>query len=195
MNLLVATTNPGKLREIEPILAGVPYGIRSLRDYPSIAEPEETGTTFGDNARLKAQYYAQASGELTVAEDSGLVIDALDGAPGVHSARWHGTDYAVKFAKIRELLDDRGVDTSAARFVCHLALASSGEILFEAEETIEGRIADVPAGEHGFGYDPILFYPPLGMTLAQVPPATKNRISHRGKAFEKLRTYLISNLP
>ena len=191
MNLLIATTNPGKLREIEPILAGVPYRIRSLRDYPSITEPEETGTTFAENARLKALYYAAASNELTVAEDSGLVIDALDGAPGVHSARWHGSDYAVKFARIHELLADRGVDTSDARFVCHLALARAGEILFEAEQTIDGRIAAVPAGANGFGYDPILFYPPLGMTLAQIEPTIKNQISHRGKAFKELRHYLI----
>ena len=189
--LLVATTNPGKLREIQPILAGVPYDLRSLRDYPAIEEPDETGTTFAENARLKAIYYAQASGELTVAEDSGLVIDALDGAPGVHSARWHGTDYAVKFAKIRELLDQRGLETSAARFICHLVLARGAEILFEAEEPVEGQIAAAPVGEHGFGYDPIFFYPPLGVTLGQVERETKSYISHRGKAFARLRAFLL----
>jgi len=191
VTLLVATTNPGKLREIQPILSGVPYEIRSLRDYPSIAEPEETETTFAENARLKAHYYSKASGELTVAEDSGLVIDALDGAPGVHSARWHGTDYAIKFAKIRELLDERGLETSAARFVCHLVLARGAGLLFEAEETVEGQIAAAPAGEHGFGYDPIFFYPPLGVTLGEVERETKSRISHRGKAFARLRAFLL----
>ena len=191
--MLLATTNPGKLREIEPILAGLAYPIRSLRDYPPVPEPEETGTTFAENARLKALYYATTCGELTVAEDSGLVIDALDGAPGVHSARWHGTDYALKFAKIRELLDERALPTSAARFVCHLALARAGQVLYESEATVEGEIAPAPAGEHGFGYDPIFFYPPLGMTLGQVEREAKSRISHRGKAFKALHDYLAQN--
>ena len=190
MTLLVATTNPGKLREIEPILAGISYSLRTLRDFPSVGEPPETGSTFGENARLKALYYAAATGELTVAEDSGLVIDALDGAPGIHSSRWYGTDYAVKFRKIQELLRERGLSTSQARFVCHLALARNGEIQYETEQTVEGRIATSPVGGHGFGYDPIFFYPPLGMTLAQVDPREKSRISHRGKAFFALREFL-----
>jgi len=114
--LLVATTNPGKLHEIAGILHGLPIELLTLRDVPALEEPEETGTTFADNARLKALYYARRTGLLTVADDSGLEIDALDNAPGVHSARWHGTDYAVKFAKIRELLAVRGRDGSAARY-------------------------------------------------------------------------------
>lgn len=188
--LVIATTNPGKVREIEEILAGVPFELRTLRDFPSVAEPEETGTTFGENARLKALYYAGATGELTVADDSGLEIDALGGAPGIHSARWQGDDYAVKFRRIRELLDGRGLATSDARFVCHITLARDGRILHEAEHTVEGRIAGAPVGDKGFGYDPILFYPPLGMTLAQMERSEKSRISHRGKAFHALREYL-----
>ncbi|MEO5896971.1 MAG: RdgB/HAM1 family non-canonical purine NTP pyrophosphatase [Vicinamibacterales bacterium] len=188
--LLVATTNEGKLREIAAILDGLPIELVSLADVPPINEPEETGATFGENARLKALYYAEASGLETVADDSGLEIDALDGAPGVDSARWHGTDYGVKFQKIRELLEAKGLRTSAARFVCHAALACHGRITFETEQAVEGRIAEHPAGDQGFGYDPIFFHPPLGVTLAEIGRVEKSRISHRGKAFQSVRQYL-----
>jgi XTP/dITP diphosphohydrolase len=188
--LLVATTNRGKLGEIEAILSGVAIELVALADLPHIDEPEETGATFAENARLKALYYAAASGLNTVADDSGLEIEALDGAPGIHSARWHGTDYDVKFGKIRELLRAAGHETSRARFVCHAAIASEGRIVFETEHTVEGRIADAPAGDHGFGYDPIFLYPPLGVTLAQIGREEKARISHRGKAFHAVRRFL-----
>ncbi len=121
--LLVATTNRGKLAEIRDILGGTPTTLATLDDHPGIAEPEETGTTFAANARLKARYYAGATGELTVAEDSGLEIDVLDGEPGVRSARFNGESYADKFAAIRRMLAERGADGSTARFVCALALA------------------------------------------------------------------------
>ena len=121
--LLVATTNRGKLAEIRDILGGTTTVLATLDDHPGIAEPEETGTTFAANARLKARYYAEATGELTVAEDSGLEIDALDGEPGVRSARFNGESYADKFAAIRRMLAERGADGSTARFVCALALA------------------------------------------------------------------------
>ena len=121
--LLVATTNRGKLAEIRDILGGTPITIATLDDHPGIGEPEETGATFAANARLKALYYAEATGELTVAEDSGLEIDALDGEPGVRSARFNGESYADKFAAIRRMLAERGADGSAARFVCALAVA------------------------------------------------------------------------
>ncbi len=188
--LLIATTNAGKLREIEPILAGVPFELRTLQNYPPLEEPQEDGATFGENARVKALHYAAETGILTVAEDSGLEIDALDGSPGVQSARWEGRDYSVKFRRIHELLAERGLTTSTARFVCHLALADSGRILFETEQTVEGRISPAPAGDGGFGYDPIFFYPPLGLTLAQISREEKSRISHRGKAFSALRAFL-----
>src|SRR4051812_39859965 len=181
--LLIATTNRGKLREIADIMSGVPVALLSLDDRAGIPEPEETGTTFAENARLKARYYSHATGLISVADDSGLEIEALDNAPGVHSARWYGSDYAVKFAKIQELLRARGRDTSRARFVCHIALAHQDRILFEAEGTVEGTIVAEPRGENGFGYDPIFFYPPLGCTLAELPPADKSAVSHRGKAF------------
>jgi len=190
LKLLVATTNPGKMREIAGILDGLPIELVSLDAYPAIGEPEETGATFAENARLKALYYHQATGLPSVADDSGLEIEALDGAPGVHSARWEGTDYAVKFRKIYQLLEARHARGSAARFVCGLALADSGRIVFEAEGVIEGRIADEPRGDQGFGYDPIFFYPPLGRTSAEMGRDLKATVSHRGKAFAALRKYL-----
>jgi XTP/dITP diphosphohydrolase len=188
--LVVATTNPGKLREIRGILSGVPVRLRALDESPGITEPEETGTTFAENARLKALYYARATGLPVVADDSGLEIDALEGQPGVHSARWHGTDYPTKFAVIYRLLAERGVETSAARFVAHVAVADGEHVLFEATGVVEGRIAPAPRGEHGFGYDPIFFFPPYGCTLAEVDGERKAAVSHRGAAFRQVAAWL-----
>ena len=193
--LLVATTNPGKVREIRGILADVPVELVSLEQFPGIDEPEETGTTFAENARLKALYYAAKTGLPAVADDSGIEIDALDKAPGVHSARWHGDHYPTKFAVIYRELAARGLTTTPARFVAHIAVAGEGRILFEATGTVEGEIAREPAGTHGFGYDPIFFYPPYGSTLAEVEGAKKAAVSHRGKAFRQLAVWLSSNLP
>jgi XTP/dITP diphosphohydrolase len=191
--LLVATTNPGKLREIAGILHDIPLSLLTLHDCADMREPEETGPTFADNARLKARYYSRATGLVTVADDSGLQIEALDDAPGVHSARWHGTDYPGKFRKIQELLRARGLSGSAARFVCHIAVARDHEILYEAEGTVSGEILGEPRGANGFGYDPIFFYPPFGRTLGELDQASKSTISHRGQAFAALRAHLIAN--
>lgn len=191
MKLLAATTNPGKIREIRGILHGAPVELVTLDACPGIAEPEETGATFAENARLKALYYSTATGLPSVAEDSGLEIDALDGLPGVHSARWHGSDYAVKFRKIYELLAARGAAGSPARFVAALAYAAGGEVVFEARGVVEGAIAPEPRGTNGFGYDPIFYYPPLGRTLAEVDDATKAGVSHRGAAFRAFRAFLL----
>jgi XTP/dITP diphosphohydrolase len=193
--LLVATTNPGKLAEIARVLADCPVALRSLADLPDIAEPEEHGRTFAENARDKARYYARASGLMTVAEDSGLEIDALDGAPGVLSARFPGATYADKFARIFAMLDERGVRDSPARFVCALAVARGEEILFEAEGRVEGRTTREPRGTGGFGYDPILFHLPYGRTLAEVSADEKAAVSHRGQAFRALRAWLIAAHP
>jgi XTP/dITP diphosphohydrolase len=189
--VVVATTNPGKIREINGILAGLEPRIAlvGLDAFPGIAEPEETGATFADNARLKALYYAEATGLPAVADDSGLEIDALGNAPGVHSARWHGTDYAVKFRKIYEL----GGRGSAARFVCHVALADRGRVIFESTGTVHGQIAPEPRGTNGFGYDPIFYYPPFGCTLAELDLERKASVSHRGQAFHALRVFLAGN--
>ena len=189
---MIATTNPGKLREIADILEGVPVELVALNDRSPIAEPEETGTTFEENARLKARYYSKATGLLSVADDSGLEIDALDKAPGVHSARWYGTDYPTKFRKIQELFRERSVSGSTARFVCTIAVASGDSIVYEARGTVEGQITAEPRGTNGFGYDPIFFCPPLGCTLAELNRETKGTVSHRGKAFRALREYLMT---
>jgi XTP/dITP diphosphohydrolase len=187
----VATSNAGKLREIRTLLADMSLDLCTLAHHPAIEPPEETGGTFAENARLKARYYAAATGCLTVAEDSGLEIDALDGAPGVESARFGGVEssYPQKFALIYDRLRARGASTSPARFVCALALAEEDRILFETRGTIEGRIAPQPKGDGGFGYDPIFFYPPLGCTLAEAG-GRKSAVSHRGEAFRRLREYL-----
>jgi len=190
--LLIATTNAGKLKEIADILHGVPVELVTLREVRPIAEPEETGTTFGENAQMKARYYSTATGLVSVADDSGLEIDALDKAPGVHSARWHGTDYPEKFRRIQELFRERGVTGSTARFVCHIAVARADEILYEAQGVVEGAITAEPRGTNGFGYDPIFFYPPFGCTLAELDTATKSSVSHRGKAFSALRAWLLT---
>ncbi|MBA3296660.1 MAG: RdgB/HAM1 family non-canonical purine NTP pyrophosphatase [Acidobacteria bacterium] len=191
--LLVATTNGAKLREIEAILEGLPLELVTLSAFPHVDEPEESGATFGENARLKALYYAAATGLPTVADDSGLEIGAFGGEPGVHSARWHGTDYGVKFQKIRERLVQCGLETSDARFVCHAAVARDARIVYETEQTVEGCLADEPRGDEGFGYDPIFVYPPLGLTLAEINRTEKSRISHRGKAFRAVREYLLQS--
>jgi len=190
MTLVVATTNPGKIREITAILQGAPVDLRTLADFPPIAEPDETGATFAENARLKALYYSQTLELPCVADDSGIEIAALGNHPGIHSARWEGTDYSVKFARIRELLREQGLATSAARFVCRVALAERARIVFESEGMIEGQIAPEPRGEHGFGYDPIFFYPPYGSTLGEASPSDKLAVSHRGQAFRRFRRWL-----
>ena len=189
---MLATTNPGKIREIRHVLDGSGLELRTLSDYPLIPEPEETGTTFVENARLKARYYAAHTGELTVAEDSGLVIDGLDGEPGVNSARYLGADtgYPERFAHIFRELDRRGQRDSPAHFICALVLARSNQIVFEAEGRVEGRIAPEPRGTNGFGYDPIFYYPPYGRTLAEVDNDRKLAVAHRGRAFRQLREFL-----
>lgn len=193
--LLIATTNREKVREIRDILGDVPYALRTLNDVAVVEPPEETGRTFAANARIKALHYAAASGLLTVAEDSGLEVVALDGAPGVHSARYGEPDavlYPDKFALLYKQLRDRGTTTSAARYICAVALADRNDVVFEASGSVEGRIAPEPRGTHGFGYDPIFFYPPFERTLAQAAPYEKAQISHRGAAFRQLKMFLLA---
>jgi XTP/dITP diphosphohydrolase len=185
--LLLATTNKNKVREIRGILAGVDVTLLTLDDVQAIEAPEETGRTFEDNARVKALHYADRLGCLVVAEDSGLEIDALGRRPGVESARFggEGTSYPEKF----RLLYAEGAAGSTARFVCALALAQDDRVIFEASGVVEGRIAASPAGEGGFGYDPIFFYPPFGKTLAEAA-ARKSEVSHRAAAFRQLRGFI-----
>ncbi len=189
--LVLSTSNRDKVREIRAILAGAPVEILTLDRWPGISPPDETGATFEENARQKALYYAERTGQLAVAEDSGLEIAALGGAPGVQSARYGGdVDYPTRFRLIYDALAASGSDDRRARFVCALALARGRDILFEARGVVEGRIADAPSGTGGFGYDPIFFYPPFGCTLAEVDAARKASVSHRGQAFRALRDWL-----
>ena len=187
--LLIATTNPNKVREIRPLLADLPIDIITLADVGHVAEPEETGGTFWENARIKALAYAAATGEVAVAEDSGLEIDALGGEPGVHSARFLGVaaSYPTRFDEIFRRLGSQPRD---ARFVTALAVARGSELLFETETSVDGRIADAAAGDHGFGYDPIFLYLPFGYTTAQLIDRDKAMVSHRARAFRDLRRWL-----
>jgi XTP/dITP diphosphohydrolase len=196
--LFIATTSPDKLREIRAILGHLPVEILALDDVGAIPEPEETGVTFVENARLKARYYDQhldrVPGErpLTVAEDSGLVIDALEGAPGVLSARFLRPDasYPERFAEIDRRLTSLPADQRRARFVCAVTVVKNGTIAFETAGTVEGEIAATPKGTRGFGYDPIFYYPPYGRTLAEVSDDEKRRVAHRGEAFRRLAIWL-----
>jgi XTP/dITP diphosphohydrolase len=190
--LLLASQNPGKLREMRHLVEGLPYRVVGPRDVGILEAPEETGSTFLENARLKARYYAGRSGLLAVADDSGISVDALGGEPGLYSSRFGG-EGATDLERNRLLLArlagvpeaDRG-----AHFTCALVVVRNGSVLFEAEEKVEGRIAFELRGEKGFGYDPLFFYPPYGRTLGEVEPAEKDLVSHRGKAFARLRGFL-----
>ena len=193
MQLLVATTNAHKLSEIRSILTGLDVDLVSLSDFPPVIVPDETGDTFVANARKKALHYAAATGQLTLAEDSGLEIDGLNGEPGVHSARFNGDSYPEKFKVIYARLANTERLRCRARFVCALVVARGSNILFETRGTVEGRVADEPSGATGFGYDPIFHYPPYGKTLAEVSREEKAAVSHRGKAVRALRNYLASN--
>jgi XTP/dITP diphosphohydrolase len=190
--VLIATTNPDKLREIRHVLAGLPLTLRTLDDVTGLSAPEETGETFQENARQKALHYATATGLTTIAEDSGFQIDALDGDPGVHSARYLGPDapYAERFGDLYRRLRERGHTTSPARFVCALVLASNGRVVYETTGVVEGRVAEAPAGSGGFGYDPMFYFPAYGRTFGEVSFDEKLAVSHRGNAVRALRSFL-----
>jgi XTP/dITP diphosphohydrolase len=190
--LLLATTNPGKLREIRALMTNVPLALVSLAEIDPIEEPEETGMTFEENARLKARHYAERSGLMTVAEDSGLVIDALGGEPGVRSARYLRPDasYPERFADIYRQLGERPGAPRTARFVAALACVDAGKLIYETTGVVEGQIADRPRGTGGFGYDPIFYYPPYGRTLADISELEKVAVAHRGIAFRAFATWL-----
>ncbi|MHC4283084.1 MAG: RdgB/HAM1 family non-canonical purine NTP pyrophosphatase [Planctomycetota bacterium] len=183
-NILVATTNPGKADELQAMLdADVNW--LTLAEFPGVPEVEEDGTTFIENACKKALGYANATGLWTIADDSGLVIDALGGAPGIESAIDH-----KNIAKVLELLKGVPAEKRTARFVCSLCLASPDEILIETQGTLEGLITEKEIGENGFGYDPVFFVPNLDKTVAQLTSEEKNAISHRGNAIQKLKSLL-----
>jgi XTP/dITP diphosphohydrolase len=191
-SVVLATRNPGKQREIRAILGDLPIEIQGLDAWGSLASPEETGATFAANAAAKALYYAAATGQWCLAEDSGLEVDALGGSPGVRSARYaadrcpsgadRGAVDEANNAKLLEALAGVPQPQRTARFVCHLALAGEGRILIQTFDTVEGLIAASPRGRGGFGYDPLFWLPALGRTTAELPAQRKNALSHRGKA-------------
>ena len=196
--ILVATGNPGKIVEIRAMLEADVRWL-GLADLPPIAEIVEDGSTFAENARKKAVGYAQATGLWTLSDDSGLVVDALGGAPGVKSARFSGekpkdADRTLidhrNIAKALELLKGVPEEKRTARFVCHLCLASPERILIETEGALEGLITDREIGQNGFGYDPIFFVPDLNKTVAQMTAEEKNAISHRGNAIREFKPLL-----
>ena len=194
--ILIATTNPGKFAEISAMLGtGVQWV--SLKDFPDIPEVKEDGVTFAENARKKALGYAKQTGLWTLADDSGLMIDAIGGQPGVKSARFSGEKETNRklldhknMAKALKLMQGVPKEKRTARFVCCLCLASPEKILIETQGELAGLIAEKEIGENGFGYDPIFFVPKLDKTVAQLATDEKNIISHRGDAIRKLKPLL-----
>jgi XTP/dITP diphosphohydrolase len=190
-----ATSNPGKLREFR--LAAQQFGI-DIQELPGLTQLppcEETGRTFRDNAILKAKCYGQHAAGLLFADDSGLEVDALDGAPGVISARYAGPGATDALNNALLLGNMRGRENRRARFVCVIALADRGKFLRTFRGTVEGEIIDAPRGDAGFGYDPLFYYPPYGRAFGEVSAKEKMTVSHRGKALTALFRYLSDSPP
>jgi XTP/dITP diphosphohydrolase len=191
--LLIATNNAGKMRELNGLLADLPLSLRQLSEFPTIKEVEETGKTFAENALLKARLYGRQTNLWTLADDSGLEVDALDGAPGVLSARYAGPNASDEERNARLLAELSSTDDGqrTARFNCAIALhdpASGAEEVFDG--TCEGRIAKHPRGRHGFGYDPLFIPTGYAHTFAELSEAVKQQISHRARALAAVRIYL-----
>lgn len=185
--LVLATRNAGKTKEMQELLKDFPVEINNLDDFGPIPSVEEDGTTFDDNAYKKASFTAKVLGIPALADDSGLQVDALGGAPGIHSARYAGpnaTD-AENNAKLWQEMD--GQTNRTATFVCVISIAVPSGPALTYESECKGVIADAPEGKKGFGYDPLFYYPPLKKTFAQMTAEEKNRVSHRGKAFSELK--------
>lgn len=196
VRLLLATTNQGKAKEIKSYLKGLGLEIYSLEDAGFEETFPERGKTFSENAKGKSLFYSKNWEGLTLAEDSGLEIEQLRGAPGILSARFsapQATDEKNN-QKVLELLKGVPFEQRKARFVSYLALARRGEIIREIEEQVKGLIALEKRGSRGFGYDPLFFFPPLGKTFAELSPEEKNKVSHRGRALKKLKEFLLQYL-
>jgi len=194
--VIFATTNQGKMEEIRMILADLPIEVLSLKEAGIEVDIVEDGQTFEENAIIKAKKIMELTGNLTLADDSGLEVDYLDKAPGIYSARFLGEDtpYAVKNQYILEQLNGIKKEQRTTRFVCAIAAAfPDGEVLTR-RGTIEGIIGYEEAGENGFGYDPIFYLPEYACTMAQISPERKNRISHRGKALKAMKEVLVGFL-
>ena len=195
-DILLASQNAGKVGEMRQLVTGLPLRVLAPRDVAIVESPDETGHNFVENATLKARYYAQRSGLLTVADDSGLSVDALRGGPGLYSSRFggEGASDADRNALLLRLLQGRPLDQRGARFTSAVVAVENEELVFTAIETVEGRIAEELRGTNGFGYDPLFFYPPYDRTFGEVSPQEKAQVSHRGKAFARLRQYLVERL-
>ena len=186
--LVIATRNKGKTLEIKELLKGFPVEIKNLGDFGPIPHLKEDGDTFDENAYKKASFAARVLGLPALADDSGLIVEALDGAPGIHSARYAGEN-ATDEQRYLKLLDEmEGKSNRKAAFECVISIAVPTGPALTYEARCEGLIATEPAGSNGFGYDPVFFYAPLNKTFAQITREEKNRISHRGKALAELRS-------
>jgi XTP/dITP diphosphohydrolase len=191
LRLYCATTNPGKLREFQLALADS-FAVEPLPGLDSIPPCDETGVTFEDNAVQKALYYSKHCDGFVFVDDSGLAVDALEGAPGVYSARYAGPG-ATDDANNRLLLDRmRGIPDRSARFICVVALAQSGRLVRTFRGEVAGHLTEEKRGANGFGYDPLFYYPPFGCTFGEAPLAEKMKVSHRSKALSLMRDYLLS---
>ena len=191
--ILIATGNSGKLREIQDLTADLPVTLKSLADFPGLPPLVEGDVSFAENAAAKAMHFSRLSGHWALADDSGLEVDALNGRPGVRSARYAGDDEdpAANNAKLVQEIKDVPTELRTARFRCAVALADGDRILAEASGVLEGKIVDQPLGCNGFGYDPYFLVPELGLTTAQLSPEKKNQISHRGLALAALKPLIV----
>jgi XTP/dITP diphosphohydrolase len=191
-DLLLASQNPGKLNEMRLLVQGLPFRVVGPRELGILEAPDEPGGSFLENARIKALAYARLSGRLTVADDSGLSVDALGGQPGLYSSRFGGEGASDRERNLLLLEKLRGqpLERRGAHFTSAVAVARAGRVLFEAQESVHGFIAAETRGGNGFGYDPLFLYPPFGKTFGEVPRERKDRVSHRGKAFARLREFL-----
>jgi XTP/dITP diphosphohydrolase len=195
IRMALASSNPGKLREYGELVGNSPLVLRLLPHFAEIAPFEESAPTLAENAAGKALHYSKFTEQMVLADDSGLVVPALRGEPGVHSARYAGpnaTD-ADRVQKLLRALEAKVGDGRDARFVCVIAVAQKARVLAVVSNSAEGVISKEPQGKNGFGYDPIFFFPELGRTYAEISPEEKNRISHRGKAFRKVLALFARN--
>jgi XTP/dITP diphosphohydrolase len=192
--LVLATGNPGKTRELRALLAGIPFEIRTLADYPPLVMPEEIGDTYEANALIKGRAVAAHTGALALGDDSGIEVAALHGVPGVRSARFGGPglDDRGRVAHLLRLIEAVSDHERSARFVCVIALVGPDGRETVVEGACEGRITRGPRGAGGFGYDPVFFYPPLGGTFGELSDAQKATVSHRGRAAAAARTALLA---
>ena len=192
LRLLLASSNPGKLREYRALAEGSALALGLIPNFRELPPFDESAPTFAENAAGKALHYSRFAGEMILADDSGLVVPALGGAPGVHSARYAGPDAtdADCMRKLLREMEGREGDERHARFVCVIAIARQGSVLAVVSDFVEGLLEKSSRGANGFGYDPVFLFPELGRTFAEASPEEKNRHSHRARAFRKLRNLL-----